>query len=132
MQNRIYRASDISRHAFGHLVALWLLIVFITFAAAMLLTATQARADIFLPLPVAEKTIQPAVLRNFTPSPTPALVDTRCQPYLHPLHKGDVSTMTSSSRTQRNADPRGPQAIVAIKAYRQCVSQIVLEQLATK
>lgn len=131
MQQRAYRASEISRHAIENLVALWLTIFFITLAIGFLLSASEAKADIYLPLPKAEKIFEPAVLKSFAPSPTPALVDARCQTHLHPLQSSNA-TITSSSRTQRNADARGTQAITAIKAYRQCVSQIVLDQLANK
>jgi hypothetical protein len=131
MQHHAFRASELTRHAFETLVALWLTIFFLTFAIALLLSASEAKADIYLPLPKAERVFEPAVLKNFSPSPTPALVDARCQTYLHPLQTGSV-TITNSSRTQRNADTRGLQAISAIKAYRHCVSQITLEQMANK
>ncbi len=131
MQHCVHRASEVSRHAFHSLVALWLLIVGFTFIIAFLLSINEAKADIFIPFPKAEKIFEPAVLRNFSSSPSPALVDERCEPYLHP-HKARNAVITSSSRTQRNADPQSTQTIVAIKAYRQCVSQIALEQLANK
>lgn len=132
MQHRVYRATEISSHAFHHLVALWLIIVFLTFAAALLLSASEAKADVILPLPKAQRNFEPAVLRNFTPSPSSALVEERCHSHLHPLQTGNLPIIISSSRTQRNAEPRDLQAIAAIKAYRHCVSQIVLEQLASK
>ncbi len=131
MQHHIYRVSEISRHAFHHLVALWAVIMCLTFVVAFILSISEAKADVILPFTKAEKIFEPAVLRNFSPSPSPALVDERCDSYLHPLHTSNA-TITSSSRTQRNAEPRGLQTIVAIKAYRQCVSQIALEQLANR
>ena len=131
MQYHAYRASELTRHAFKSLIALWLTIFFFTFAIALVFSISEAKADIYLPLPKAEKVFEPAVLRNFSSSPTPALVDARCQTYLHPLQAGNTPP-TDSRRTQRNAGNRGLQAISAIKAYRQCVSQITLEQMANK
>lgn len=131
MQNRVYRVSEVSRHAFHHLVALWVMIFCLTFIVAFIMSMKEAKADAFLPFPKAEKIFEPAVLRNFSSSPSPALVDERCDSYLHPLHQRNAS-ITSSSRNQRNAETKGVQTIAAIKAYRQCVSQIALEQLANR
>lgn len=132
MHHRLYRSSETSRYAFHNLVALWLFIFLLAFAVTLAFSARDAKADIVLPLPKVQKVFEPAVLQSFTPSPSPALVEERCNTYLHPLQTGSVSSIPSSSRTQRNADPREKQTISAIKAYRHCVSQIVLGQLANK
>ena len=131
MHYHIHRTSAVSRHTFHSLVGLWIVLVLVTFAAALLMSTTAAKADIIVPFTKAEKIFAPAVLQNFSSSPSPALVNERCQSYLHPTRKGSANII-SSSRNQRNAEPQGVQTIVAIKAYRQCVSQIVLEQLANK
>lgn len=133
MQRHIQCASAISRQAFRHLVLLWALLVFLTIAAAVLLSASEAKADVVVPLPKAQKVFVPAVLRNFTPSPSPALVEERCQSHLHPRQTDSLVPITiSMSRSQRNAETREVKTVEAIKAYRQCVSQVVLEQMAKR
>lgn len=134
MQYKVQRASELSRQAFQNLVTMWLTIVCLTLAAGILLAAGKAKADIILPLPEAQLVMEPAILKSFSSSPTPALVHERCSSHLHP-QKGNIIHSGVSSRTQRNAEPQGQQtatAIMAIKAYRQCVSQIALSQLASK
>lgn len=130
-QYKVQRASEISRHAFKDLAMLWLTIMFLTVTAALLMTAGKAKADIVLPLPEAQMAHEPAVLQVFSSSPTPALIQERCQPHLHPQKQG-ITPSNFSSRSQRNAETQGLQTIMAIKAYRQCVSQIALDQLASK
>ena len=131
MPYKVQRASELSRHAFENLVTLWLTIVFLTLAAAILLAAGSAKADIMLPLPEPSLTYEPAVLKSFSLSPSPALVQERCSSHLHP-QKRNIVQAQFSSRNQRNAETQGLQTIMAIKAYRQCVSQIALSQLASK
>ena len=131
MQYKVHRASELSRQAFENLVTLWLTIVFFTLAAGILMAAGKAKADIILPLPHAQLAYEPAILKPFSPSPTPALIQERCSAHLHP-QKGNIVNSEISSRAQRNAETQGLQAIMAIKAYRQCVSQIALSQLASK
>jgi hypothetical protein len=131
MQYQIQRVSEISRHAFKNLITLWLTIVFLTIAAALLMSSGTAKADIVLSLPQVQMVYEPAVLQSFSPSPTPTKVQEQCLSYLHPQHTGDAQ-LNSTSRIQRNAETQGLQTIMAIKAYRQCVSQIVLDQLASK
>lgn len=134
MQYKVQRASELSRQAFENLVTLWLTIVFLTLAAGILLASSKAKADIILPLPEAQLVYEPAILKSFSSSPAPALVHEKCSSRLHP-QKGNILHSDVSNRTQRNAEPQGQQttsAIMAIKAYRQCVSQIALSQLASK
>lgn len=131
MQYQVQRASEVSRHAFQKLVTLWLTIVFVTFAIALLMSAGTAKAEIFLPLPEAQLASEPAILKVFSPSPTPAIIQQRCQSHLHP-HTNGIANMNVSSRNQRNAETQGLQTIMAVRAYRQCASQIALEQLASK
>ena len=131
-QYKVQRVSEVSRHAFKDLVTLWLTIMFLTFAVALLISAGSAKADIILPLPKPQMTYEPATLRAFSSSPTPALIQERCQSHLHPHNAGITVSNFSNSRNQRNAETQGLQTIIAIKAYRQCVSQIALEQLASK
>ncbi len=130
MQYRVQRVSEVSRHAFQNLVALWLTIIFLTCAAAFLVSMGSAKADIILPLPKAQTVYEPAVIRHFSPSPTPTLVQERCHPHLSTHTAGNVQS-NLSSRIQRKADTQGLQTIEAIKAYRHCVSQIALDQLAS-
>lgn len=132
MQHHVYRSSGVSRHAFQSLIGLWVFIAIITFVVALIMSSSSAKAEGLVPFPKVEKIFEPAVLQSFSPSPSPALVNERCQPFLHPTHTGNVNITTSSRRTQRNAEPKSLQTVVAIKAYRQCVSQIALEQLANK
>lgn len=131
-QYKVQRASEVSRHAFKDLVTLWLTIMFLTFAAALLISAGSAKADILLPLPKPQMVYEPAILKVFSSSPTPALIQERCQSHLYPQQTGITTLNFSTSRNQRNAETQGLQTIMAIKAYRQCVSQIALEQLASK
>lgn len=129
-QYKVHRASEVSRHAFHNLVRLWLTIMFLTVAAALLMSAGSAKADILLPLPEPQMAQEAATLQVFTPSPTPAIIQERCHTHLHPHH--GVVQSDFSSRSQRNAETQSLQMIMAIKAYRQCASQVALEQLASK
>lgn len=129
-QYKVQRASEISRHTFKDLVTLWLTIMFLTVAAALLMAAGSAKADVIVPLPEPQMAGAPATLQVFSSSPTPAIIQERCHTHLHPHH--GVVQSDFSSRSQRNAETQGLQMITAIKAYRQCASQVALEQLASK
>jgi hypothetical protein len=131
MQHKVQSASEISRHAFGNLVTLWLTIMFLTFAAALLVSISNAKADVIVPIPEPQMAYEPALMKVFSSSPTPALIQERCQSHLHPHHSG-IADSNFSSGDQRNAENQGLQTIMAIRAYRQCVSQIALDQLASK
>lgn len=131
MQYQVHRASEVSRHVFQKLITLWLMIIFMTFAVAFLITMNSAKADVIVPLPEAELDGQRAILKVFTPSPTPAIIQQRCQSHLHP-QKAGIAHMNLSSWNQRNAENQDLQTVVAVRAYRQCASQIALEQLASK
>jgi hypothetical protein len=130
-QYKIQSVSDISRHTFKKLVTLWLTIMFLTVAAGFLVAVGSAKADVLLPIPKAQMVIEPAVLQHFSSSPSPAIIQQRCATHIHPQDKS-VGFLSVSSRSQRNAETQGLQTIMAIKAYRQCVSQIALDQLASK
>lgn len=132
MQHQVHRVSELSRHAFEKLVAMWLTIVFLTVALGFILCAGTAKADIILPLPQVQKIYEPAMIRNFTLSPTLAFVQERCQTHLRPNHTNGISHINYSSQIQRNAVTNEAQMITAIKAYRNCVSKTTLDQLAKK
>ena len=131
MKRHVYCASTFSRQTFKDLLLLWFVVVALTIIAGVLLAASEAKADVVLPLPKAQKVFVPAVLRNFAPSPSPALVEERCHPHLNPRQTDSlIPVTTSTSRHQRNAESRENTSVEGIKAYRRCVSQIVLQQLA--
>lgn len=132
MQHQIHRFSDLPRHAFEKLVATWLTIVFLTVALGFVLCAGTAKADVILPLPMVQKIYEPAMIRNFTPSPTLAFVQERCQTHLRPHHTHGITQIDYSSQRQRNAVTTKVQMIASIKAYRNCVGKITLDQLAHK
>lgn len=132
MQHQIHRFSQLPRHAFEKLVAMWLTIICLTIALGFILCAGTAKADIILPLPMAQKIVEPAAIRNFTPSPTLAFVQERCQSHLHPHQTGGITQINYSGQRQRNAVTNEAQMIASIKAYRNCVSKITLDQLANK
>ena len=131
MQYRVESVSEVSRHAFQKLAFLWLTIVMLTVAAALLVSATTAKADVILPLPEAQLALKPAVLKSFSSIPPSALIQQRCHTHMTPQKNG-VAPSNYSSRNQRNAETQSVQTAMAIKAYRQCVSQIALDQLASK
>lgn len=120
--------------SFRSLVVLWLFFFSLAALSALVFAPRAAQADIYLPLPKAQKSYQPAVLRSFTPSPSPTLVETQCGTLRHSLHESahDVSLSSFDSRTQRNAGQEATRTIEAIRAYRQCVSALVLNQLAER
>lgn len=131
MQYKVQRASEISRHAFQNLVALWLTIICLTIAAALLISASTAKAEIILPLLKPQMAYEHAIPKVFSPSPAPAFIQKRCQSHLHPQQHG-IAHSNVSGRSQRNAENQDLQTIMAIKAYRQCASQIALDQLASQ
>ncbi len=128
---KVQSASEVPRHVFKNLLTLWLAIICLTFAAALLISAGSAKADVILPLPAPEMAYQPAILKVFSSSPTSALIQERCQSHRHP-HTTAITYSSFSSRDQRNAETKSLQTIMAIKAYRNCVSQIALEQLTSQ
>jgi hypothetical protein len=132
MKHQIHRFSDLPRHAFEKLVATWLTIVFLTVALGFVLCAGTAKSDVILSLPLVQKIYEPAMIRNFTPSPTLAFVQERCQTHLHPHHTYGITKIDYSSQTQRNAVITKVQMIASIKAYRHCVGKTTLDQLAQK
>jgi hypothetical protein len=132
MQHQIHRFSDLPRHAFEKLVAMWLTIILLTTAIGFILCATTAKADIPLPLPVAQMVYEPAAVRSFIPSPTLAFVKEKCQKHLRPHTPVGIHQLNTSSQRQRNAVKTEDQAIAAIKAYRNCIREGTLSQLAYK
>jgi hypothetical protein len=132
MQHQVHRFSDLPRHAFEKLVAMWLTIIILTTALGFLLCATSAKADIIIPIPKAQLVYEPAAVRNFVPLPTLAFVKDRCQSHLLPHIQGGIHHVNYSSQTQRNAVSTEDRTIAAIKAYRNCVSKNTLDQLANK
>jgi|GEM_PF-4523180 len=135
MQYRVHHVSEISKHAFQNLIALWLTIIFVTVAIALLLSAGSAKADIYLALPKAEMVYQPAVIKQFSTFPTSVQIQKQCQPHLQTRSKG-IALSDFQNRPQRNAEPKRQQmtqqAVLAIKAYRQCISDSTLKQLASR
>ncbi len=132
MQHQIHRFSELPRHAFEKLVVMWLTIVFLTVALGFVLCAGNAKADIIIPHIKAQMVYEPAAIRNFTPSPTLAYVQERCQSHLHPHNTNGITQINYSSQRQRNAVTNEAQMIAAIKAYRNCIGQTTLDQLAKK
>lgn len=130
-QYKVQRASEVSRHAFKNLVTLWLTIIFLTFAAALLIAAGSAKAAVVLPLSPPQIVYHPAILKVFSTSPAPAMIQERCHSHLHPQQHG-INRSNFPGRTQRNAEPQSLQTVMAVEAYRQCVSQITLEQSTNK
>lgn len=132
MQHQIQRISQLPRHSFEKLVAMWLTIVFLTVALGFILCAGSAKAEIVVPHIKVQKVYEPAAIRNFTPSPTLAYVQGKCQSHLHPHQADGITQINYSSQRQRNAVTNEAQMISAIKAYRNCVSKFTLDQLANK
>jgi hypothetical protein len=132
MSVKLYRVSELSRHTFEKLVALWITIICATLALAFLVSASSAHAEVFPFLPKAEQVYKPAVFTNFSPPPASSQVKEQCQPHLlHPHQTGQALTKPSSE-AQRNAEKRKAYIMASIKAYRDCVSRITLEKFASR
>lgn len=88
MQYKVQRASEVSRYAFQKLATLWLTIICLTFAIALLMSAASAKANITVPDPrLSHETSTSTVLSS---SPTPAIIHERYQSHLHPQKHGVV------------------------------------------
>ena len=88
-QYKVQSASDLSRHTFKNLVAMWFTIMVLTFAAALFMSVGLAKADFTSPSP-----------------PTPTVVQEQSLSHIHP-QKAGIAQSDISGRTQRNAEPQG-------------------------
>lgn len=122
-------SANISRRAFRNLLVVWAMFVFATLVIVMAFGATKAHAMEPLPFPKITREIEAPVYTNFSKVPSQSVAADRCQSLLSKVQLDTRSDVTTSTRR-----PAGQHAdmvkIKAIKAYRQCMSQSALQELA--
>lgn len=124
-------AANISRRAFRNLIALWLLFMAATVLIILMFGTSRALAMEPLPFPKIVRETAPAEFVQFSKVPSQSLVADRCQSLLNTVHQ-DKRSYKADSSSRRPAGSTSPNMvhIQAIKAYRQCMSQSALQELA--
>lgn len=120
---------NFSRRAFRNLIAVWALLFMAAMGLVLAFGATKAHAMEPLPFPKITREIAPPEYNNFSQVPSQSVAADRCQSLLSKVHQDTRSDVTTSTRR-----PAGQYAsmakVQAIKAYRQCMSQSALQELA--
>lgn len=123
------RSANISRRAFRNIVAVWAMLFMAAIALVIVFGSTKANAMEPLPFPKITREIAPPEYNAFSQVPSQSVAADRCQSLLSKVHQDTRSDASTSTRR-----PAGQQAamvkVQAIKAYRQCMSQSALQELA--
>jgi len=131
-----HSVTGVSRRLFRTLVALWLAFFGLTVLLLVIaFTTEKAQAMEPLPLPKVTREIAPPQFTNFSQVPPQGLVADRCQSLLK-VRQDNRSDEANSHPSRRPAGTNVGQhdvqmvKVKAIKAYRQCRSEVALQQLA--
>lgn len=126
-QQHSLSGTYVSRRAFKELVMLWLTIVFFTFAGAIILTISKAKADIVLSMPLLTRVSEPAIIKSFDVSPTSVMIGTRCQNLLSP-NSGGHAVIQPDNRTRRAAGDLATVTVAPNQTGRVCTSREDVER----
>lgn len=125
-------AANISRRAFRNLLVLWAMFMLTTVLVIMIaFGASKANAMEPLPLPKVVREIAPPEFTEFSQVPSQSVNADRCQSLLNKVHQDTRSSASyNSSRRPAGQASAAMVKVNAIKAYRQCMSQSALQELA--
>jgi hypothetical protein len=123
-------SANISRRAFRNLLVVWAMFVLATLVIVMAFGATKAHAMEPLPFPKITREIAPPVYTSFSKVPSQSVAADRCQSLLNKVQLDTRSNVVASTRRSAGQPQADMVKITAIKAYRQCMSQTALQELA--
>lgn len=127
------RYSSASKNMFRNLAMMWALFILLSFVVIMAFASNKAHAEIVMNIHQVAYVAEPASFTQFIPSPTATNAQEMCRKFLHPhTQPSGALNIGLSGRIQRNAETQPRQTIEAIKAYRQCISNSVLNTLASR